>query len=436
MSLHHAAQHLAAKGRGPDSQLIHMSDREVAGLQALAKAHGGSLTINPDTGLVEAGVLDKLMPMIIGAGLAYATGGTSLGASIGMPTLSNAAVIGGGLGLFETARTGSLRDGLMTGLGAYGGAGLGSGLAATGAGPIPANTAGQVAPALTAPPSAGGLAGAATDQSLALGGGRDALLARTVPNAQIAEQLAGTTVAPPGVKDFLANNKALLAMGAAPLLVDAMTQTKASAPAQDRGMIRPYRMEYNRQVPTNMVGTKYTPGVVEDTSERMWFQPQWEALPPYKAASGGLMDLAGQQYPMSDMNAPDYAVPFQTPGNARTSGSTDIGVNPYTGEPRGMAAGGISHLGDYSDGGRLLKGPGDGVSDSIPAMIGNKQPARLADGEFVVPARIVSELGNGSTEAGARKLYAMMDRIQKARRKTTGKNKVAANTRSEKFLPA
>ena len=436
MSLHHAAQHLAAKGRGPDSQLIHMSDREVAGLQALAKAHGGSLTINPDTGLVEAGVLDKLMPMIIGAGLAYATGGTSLGASIGMPTLSNAAVIGGGLGLFETARTGSLRDGLMTGLGAYGGAGLGSGLAATGAGPIPANTAGQVAPALTAPPSAGGLAGAATDQSLALGGGRDALLARTVPEAQIAEQLAGTTMSPPGVKDFLANNKALLAMGAAPALASVMSKTKSEAPAQDRGMIRPYRMEYNRQVPTNMVGTKYMPGVVEDTSERMWFQPQWEALPPYKAASGGLMDLAGQQYPMSDMNASDYAVPFQTPGNARTSGSTDVGVNPYTGETRNMAAGGISHLGDYSDGGRLLKGPGDGVSDSIPAMIGNKQPARLADGEFVVPARIVSELGNGSTEAGARKLYAMMDRIQKARSKTTGKNKVAANTRSEKFLPA
>ena len=98
--------------------------------------------------------------------------------------------------------------------------------------------------------------------------------------------------------------------------------------------------------------------------------------------------------------------------------------------------GGISDLGDYSDGGRLLRGPGDGVSDSIPAMIGRKQPARLADGEFVVPARIVSELGNGSTEAGARKLYAMMDRVQKARGKTTGKNRVAANTRSEKYLPA
>jgi hypothetical protein len=101
-----------------------------------------------------------------------------------------------------------------------------------------------------------------------------------------------------------------------------------------------------------------------------------------------------------------------------------------------LAQGGSSHLGDYSDGGRLLKGPGDGVSDSIPATIADKRPARLADGEFVVPARIVSELGNGSTEAGARKLYAMMDRVQAARKKSIGKNRVAVNSRSEKMLPA
>ena len=102
----------------------------------------------------------------------------------------------------------------------------------------------------------------------------------------------------------------------------------------------------------------------------------------------------------------------------------------------GMGSGGISDLGGYSDGGRMLRGPGDGVSDSIPATIGNKRPARLADGEFVVPARIVSELGNGSTEAGARKLYAMMDRVQKARKKTVGKDKVAHNSRADKYLPA
>jgi hypothetical protein len=100
------------------------------------------------------------------------------------------------------------------------------------------------------------------------------------------------------------------------------------------------------------------------------------------------------------------------------------------------AINGLSDLGSYSDGGRLLRGPGDGVSDSIPAVIGNKQPARLADGEFVIPARIVSELGNGSTEAGARKLYAMMDRIQATRKHSIGKGRVAKNTRADKHLPA
>jgi hypothetical protein len=141
------------------------------------------------------------------------------------------------------------------------------------------------------------------------------------------------------------------------------------------------------------------------------------------------------------------------PGSVGDSGAAGGGggggVGDGGGEARGglsprfkyhMATGGISdahyNLGGYSDGGRLLRGPGDGVSDSIPAMIGKKQPARLADGEFVVPARIVSELGNGSTEAGARKLYAMMDRVQSARRHTVGKGKVAKNSRADKYLPA
>jgi len=106
-----------------------------------------------------------------------------------------------------------------------------------------------------------------------------------------------------------------------------------------------------------------------------------------------------------------------------------------------MAHGGIANLhqynlGSYSDGGRLLKGPGDGVSDDIPATIGHGQPARLADGEFVIPARIVSEIGNGSTDAGARELYKMMDRIQAGRRKTVGKDQVAKNSKAVRHLPA
>jgi hypothetical protein len=97
-----------------------------------------------------------------------------------------------------------------------------------------------------------------------------------------------------------------------------------------------------------------------------------------------------------------------------------------------MSAAGGS-IGGYSDGGRMLKGPGDGMSDSIPATIGKRQPARLADGEFVVPADVVSHLGNGSTDAGAKKLYAMMNKIRKAR---TGKKKQAPAVKADRYMPA
>ena len=118
--------------------------------------------------------------------------------------------------------------------------------------------------------------------------------------------------------------------------------------------------------------------------------------------------------------------------------------------PVGEAAGGLLHaaaggimgsyamggrtynLGGYSDGGRLLKGPGDGMSDNIPASIADKQPARLADGEFVVPADVVSHLGNGSTDAGAKRLYSMMDTVRKAR---TGNKKQGKQIKADKYLP-
>ena len=98
-----------------------------------------------------------------------------------------------------------------------------------------------------------------------------------------------------------------------------------------------------------------------------------------------------------------------------------------------FAGGGLADLGSYSDGGRMLKGPGDGMSDSIPATIGRKQPARLADNEFVVPADVVSHLGNGSSDAGAKKLYAMMNNVRKAR---TGKKKQAPQINAAKYMPA
>ena len=101
------------------------------------------------------------------------------------------------------------------------------------------------------------------------------------------------------------------------------------------------------------------------------------------------------------------------------------------------AAGGImgaSSLGGYAAGGnpRLLRGPGDGMSDNIPAMIGKKQPARLADGEFVIPADVVSHLGNGSTEAGAKRLHEMMNKV---RRDRTGNSKQGKQIVASKYMP-
>jgi hypothetical protein len=152
------------------------------------------------------------------------------------------------------------------------------------------------------------------------------------------------------------------------------------------------------------------------------------------------MDLVKAQMSMQ-MQKPQAAQAV-IPAVPQQQAAPPAPMNPAQ-QPITTAAGGglmgISDLGGYAHGGipRLTRGPGDGVSDSIPAEIGNtgKQPARLADGEFVVPARIVSELGNGSTEAGARELQGMMDRVQKRRKKTVGKGKIAVDSKARKVLP-
>ncbi len=363
MSLQLAAQHLASRGRGPDTTLVHMAPQEVAGLQALAKAAGGTLTTNPDTGLPEAGFLKNLLPTLIGVGLTAATGGALAPWMVGL-----------GIGGLETARTGSLEKGLMAGLGAYGGAGIGAGLASAGAQAGVTQSAAEAArlglPAVettmaSANPFANMAAGA---QSLGTEAGRSAALSG-MGGGMGAARYGLSALSP-----FLSSVKSAVGYK------DGKPNYEYTYDA-DAG-------QYTR-VP---VGTR-------DTLTQM----------PRMFATGG---------PVEEMSQRNEALTLMADGGQM------------------YAAGGVSHLGDYSDGGRLLKGPGDGVSDSIPATIADKRPARLADGEFVVPARIVSELGNGSTEAGARKLYAMMDRIQKARGKTVGKDRVAVNSRADKALPA
>ena len=188
---------------------------------------------------------------------------------------------------------------------------------------------------------------------------------------------------------------------------------------------------------TNTPNSTYSPEKYSGPLSKFRYDPSSYTPYSYKTyADGGPIGGMNANYPQAGLSQSQYANAWQTPvPREMLASGADTGVNPMTGQMK-FGSGGIADLGGYSDGGRLLRGPGDGVSDSIPAMIGNKQPARLADGEFVVPARIVSELGNGSTDAGAKQLYAMMDRVQKGRRKTVGKGKVAANTNAAKYLPA
>jgi hypothetical protein len=191
-----------------------------------------------------------------------------------------------------------------------------------------------------------------------------------------------------------------------------------------RGMnqfgVSPERMAGIMQLPVDQVQSRYQAAMGPNMVAR-------------RPGSGGVTYFSPMQY-LKAGQTPAGTTPAApvTPAAPAESVAAPVEV-AAAGGLMGYARGGIANLGGYSDGGRLLKGPGDGVSDSIPAVIGKRQPARLADGEFVIPARIVSELGNGSTEAGARKLYAMMDRIKKARGKA--KN-IAADTKSDKHLPA
>ena len=389
----HTAQGLASLGRGPDTELVHMTKGEVHGLQKLALAHGGSLTINPHTGLAEAGFLKSILPMVLGAGLAMIPG---------VGPLMAAGIVGGGTAL----TTGSLSKGLMAGLGAYGGAGIGAGLAGAGEAAIGsgmASTAEQTAmnSALGAPAAAPSFASNVSN----MGQGFTGLGTEAERTAFTGQMGGGMGLAKTG------------AMAAAPVMANAVAPVTTPLPANSPGMIRPYTLTRTQNAQPNAIGTQYQPS--QNTSERNWFKDTWTAGTPYAAPGPEYKTMA------------DGGAVAPMPNN---TGYPDSNI--YVGDAAYANGGGISNLGGYSDGGQLLRGPGDGVSDSIPAMIGEKQKARLADGEFVVPARIVSELGNGSTEAGSRQLYAMMDRIQKARKKSTGKGNVAANTQAARLLPA
>jgi len=545
------AKALAAKGRHGDSVMVHMSPDEVMGLQAIAKANGASLSINPYTGMPEAFSLKRILPTIVG---------TAVGAMTGNPWLG--AAVAGGLGY---ASTGNLMSGLTAAAGAYGGAGLVGGAQAAGVA-----SAAPVSTVSTAVPSA---ASAGT----ALGTGAMSNIAASplvaAPSAAAASPLLGasnianvplvTSMAPPatatglgalqqagtGVSnifsgdpaartafmDSVGGTKGLLtkgAMAASPLMFTEPTRTKLPQSSPD--MIRPF--EY---VPVNVSGQD--PYSLGSTGERLQYSGTYRALEPYTAseaykkkypfAGGGIValqeggevegDFEGQGVPVgpgaartlrnismvqglaglpaidvsqlpvaAGSQAPVGLVPRAIPSTMeqmyqtympraedsstykaeqdaakRTRspggmfgpfgglfgfndnpvvGYTSSGDPIYQNQPQSSPFGfGFNQGGEVADSGmlpvgvgyakgRFLQGPGDGTSDSIPATIADNQPARLADGEFVVDARTVSEIGNGSSKAGAKKLYAMMDRVHNARKKA----KRGQDSKAERFMPA
>lgn len=595
MSLQLAAQHLQAQGRGKDSHLVHMTTGELEALQKLAKDHGGSLTINPKTGLPEAGFLSSILPTVAGIGLGIATGNPLLAA----------AIVGG----TSYAVTGSLGDGLMAGLGAWSGANLAGSIskAATTSAVTDASQMGNAVSAVTNAtiPTNIGMGGVQGLTDTTLGGivgsgqslGTQAAQAGMTAGEYIAANpglaqtatAAGTAAAAPSnfdvfksgfgnvtkdwqtAKDFASANK-MDVFGTAFPFVRGIAQEmrpeykdrtpeydnpagfarmspdfKGSHPnppeaykprypdyvanpyvpqrVADGGLLDVENMAdggfsgkaiydvYNAQNLKNAKQNKAMYDAIvenarESNAQTFEYDKDYEGMNPYQRAHAmvanmhkraslpgkpKLREMSGLGSIATDpamVSQAQIAQQAQQPTDAKEGGlmeyklggSTEtgkwVGSNPVKAAPapvqerpnmgalsgfsfgspqpwqntiyqapkapeeayvpkwvgqNNYAMGGLSSLGSYSDGGHLLRGPGDGVSDSIPASIGGKQPARLAEGEFVIPARIVSELGNGSTDAGAKRLYAMMDRIKHKRLKT--KN-IAADTKAYKYLPA
>ena len=475
------AQNLASRGRGEDKMLVHMTPSEVEGLQALAMAQGGSLTINPETGLPEAGFLSDtfkaLAPTIIGAGAMYLSGGTIQPWMIGL-----------GTGAIETARTGDLGRGLMAGLGAYGGAGAVKGLAGMGAA-----QAGQVPTAAVDPKALSELGGGMVRNTGAAGGTNALGIAQgSVDTSLMGGNITGSASVPGTTGSYFNSN-----YGAATNVVDTapVEMIKPATVTSAGTATNPFTGEVvgSPNLVTNLDGTvtnyanPYGVGITDKpiTAESI-AQTAAErtrlGLPEYKPsfrqnidtgiprlgeeggltafkdsyvnAMGGpklaLLGGAGvlgsvadgygafdyKPMKLAEAETDDYG--YEGPylpaeRNVRFRGRDAIlggegrefkffdPVNPVP-NVRTAAHGGLMSAKKMAVGGRYLDGPGDGVSDSIPATVDGEQPVMLSEGEYIIPAEVVSAVGNGSSDAGAEKFTKLVDTIMaKTRRVAKGK---------------
>ena len=482
-----SAQGLAALGRGPDTELVHMTPSEVQGLQTLARGFGGGLTVNPDTGLPEAGFLSNILPMLVGGALAIGTGGASL-------SFINPYTIGGAMGLGGLAASGGdLNQALKWGLGGYGGAGLaqsvGSALATNpgtmGSDAVArvAGTSGEAIPGIKGmAPNIGDVAAdSAIKSSNSLISGMP--VGETFNPYQLPAKFTSGPQTPLFTDPILRSGRASAMAGDA--LRQGIAQTAPTAAIPYMPAVPPSGMGITGNLFTKAgfetlkadpslkyklgagaigMAAGYEPSgqkAVEVEQEKDFFpiggyQTTKQAMPvsaPIRDTSGNIIPRMGEATYFSpnqgdivqvNPNARNYFGPEGTQpnfygggpsGNDNTAAYTPpppmkgpfgITMNPSMnpsmnpnaeqynypiGGYRYAAQGGLM---GFANGG-LTAGPGDGMSDDIPAVIGGEQPAALSPGEFVVPADVVSDMGNGSSRAGARQLYSMMDRVRKAR---------------------
>jgi hypothetical protein len=432
------AQQLQSQGRGEDSMLVHMTPEEVNSLQGLAMAHGGSLTINPETGLPEAGFLKKLLPTLLGAALT-ATG-------IGAPLAAGLVAAG------SVAKTGSLKKGLMAGLSAYGGASLAGGVGLGGS--ISKNAFGALSDKAGILGSNMG-AGAATGfskvalspeilaQSAAEGGGAVPLSSAAAKQglAGIAQGFGDTAKAglPSGIISKAAPR--IAAMGLMQGVSGAMTPSGGGSVAPDGRIDNSFQGPYYAQDRKQIMD----PNGANSSKQRRFFEVDMpeiyntmgQVVQPGSHTVRGTQIMQPVLNPSAKKAKDDKGKPMYSFQPVTYMG----GVDPAE-EAMGYAGGGevelsdgafvldartVSEIGNGSSnaglealrriGGRPVEGMGDGVSDSVPARIGRDQPARVARDEAIIPADAVRRIGKGNAKRGADKLYSLMDKAHKARKK-------------------
>jgi hypothetical protein len=407
------AQDLASRGRGGDTMLVHMAPHEVAGLNALARMQGTELTINPETGMPEALKLGKLfktlapfIPFIPGVGqfLAPAFGALGMG---GFSPLLQKAITSGIVGGFTGPKGGfDLQRGLMQGITAYG---LGS---------LQQNLAGPSTPG--GPPASGG----PVNVDPSMGGvpppmtGQNPLAGMEYMNTPVTggNPLEGSqfinTIKTPG--DITAASKAAEATRAGFPLSDV-----ERGGVSDLGAPFEYQPVSPKNAATTASGMK-TPTALLTTGFGLSSIAESDKL-----ASA---QMAAQREKEEEEDL--YRRLFEsTLGQVRTAKAGGL---------MKLAGGGMSYMEAGGTTGptgapRDVTGTGDGMSDSVPASIEGVQEARLADGEFVIPADVVADIGNGSSDAGSKKLYDMMDRVRKARHGTTEQ---PPEIKAERLMPA